>query len=93
MKIYLVGGAVRDKLLGYPSDENDWVVVGSSPKQMVELGYQPVGQDFPVFNNSSGGGSGLDPIGCMGCHGRAEDRGTEKYTADLVLDPRRDQRM
>ena len=49
MKIYLVGGAVRDKLLGYPSDENDWVVVGSSPKQMVELGYQPVGQDFPVF--------------------------------------------
>ena len=49
MKIYLVGGAVRDKLLNYPSDENDWVVVGSSPEQMVELGYQPVGQDFPVF--------------------------------------------
>ena len=49
MKIYLVGGAVRDKLLNYPSDENDWVVVGSSPEQMVELGYHPVGQDFPVF--------------------------------------------
>lgn len=49
MKIYLVGGAVRDKLLNYPSDENDWVVVGSSPEQMVELGYRPVGQDFPVF--------------------------------------------
>ena len=49
MKIYLVGGAVRDKLLNYPSDENDWVVVGSSPEQMVDLGYQPVGQDFPVF--------------------------------------------
>ncbi len=49
MKIYLVGGAVRDKLLNYPSDENDWVVVGSSPEQMVELGYYPVGQDFPVF--------------------------------------------
>ena len=49
MKIYLVGGAVRDKLLNYPSDENDWVVVGSSPEQMVELGYHTVGQDFPVF--------------------------------------------
>ncbi|PCK07080.1 MAG: multifunctional CCA addition/repair protein [Alteromonadaceae bacterium] len=49
MKIYLVGGAVRDKLLGYPSDENDWVVVGASPKQMLDLKYTPVGKDFPVF--------------------------------------------
>ncbi len=55
MKIYLVGGAVRDKLLNYPSDENDWVVVGSSPEQMVELGFQPVGQDFPVFINTDTG--------------------------------------
>ena len=55
MKIYRVGGAVRDKLLNYPSDENDWVVVGSSPQQMLELGYQPVGQDFPVFINTLSG--------------------------------------
>ena len=55
MKIYRVGGAVRDKLLDYPSDENDWVVVGSSPEEMVELGYQPVGQDFPVFINTKSG--------------------------------------
>lgn len=55
MKIYRVGGAVRDKLLDYPSDENDWVVVGSSPEEMVELGYQPVGQDFPVFINTKAG--------------------------------------
>tara|TARA_B110000046_G_C12956980_1_gene382756 strand:+ start:95 stop:1324 length:1230 start_codon:yes stop_codon:yes gene_type:complete len=55
MKIYRVGGAVRDKLLDYPSDENDWVVVGSSPQEMLELGYQPVGQDFPVFINTQSG--------------------------------------
>ena len=55
MKIYRVGGAVRDKLLDYPSDENDWVVVSSSPEEMVELGYQPVGQDFPVFINTKSG--------------------------------------
>jgi len=55
MKIYLVGGAVRDKLLNYPSDENDWVVVGSSPQKMVNAGYQPVGQDFPVFINTKSG--------------------------------------
>ncbi len=55
MKIYLVGGAVRDKLLDYPSDENDWVVVGGSPQEMVDLGYQPVGQDFPVFINPKTG--------------------------------------
>ena len=49
MKIYRVGGAVRDKLLNYSSDENDWLVVGATPEKMVELGYLPVGNDFPVF--------------------------------------------
>lgn len=49
MQIYLVGGAVRDELLGYPFTERDYVVVGASPVQMLELGYQQVGKDFPVF--------------------------------------------
>lgn len=49
MEIYLVGGAVRDALLGYPSSERDWVVVGASPQEMLEQGYQQVGKDFPVF--------------------------------------------
>ena len=49
MKIYLVGGAVRDKLLGIEPKDRDWVVVGATPEQMVELGYQAVGKDFPVF--------------------------------------------
>lgn len=49
MKTYLVGGAVRDKLLGRTVTERDWVVVGSSPAQMVANGFTPVGQDFPVF--------------------------------------------
>lgn len=49
MKIYLVGGAVRDKLLHRPVTEKDWVVVGSSPEEMQQLGYTPVGKDFPVF--------------------------------------------
>ncbi|MEH6911992.1 MAG: multifunctional CCA tRNA nucleotidyl transferase/2'3'-cyclic phosphodiesterase/2'nucleotidase/phosphatase [Oceanicoccus sp.] len=49
MKIYLVGGAVRDKLLGYPYSERDWVVVGATAEQLISLGYQPVGKDFPVF--------------------------------------------
>jgi tRNA nucleotidyltransferase (CCA-adding enzyme) len=55
MKIYRVGGAVRDKLLDYPSIENDWVVVGGSPQEMLKLGYQPVGQDFPVFISTQSG--------------------------------------
>ncbi len=46
---YLVGGAVRDQLLGFPYSECDWVVVGSSPKKMLENGFKPVGKDFPVF--------------------------------------------
>ena len=49
MQIYLVGGAVRDKLLGLPVTECDWVVVGATPDAMLELGYQPVGREFPVF--------------------------------------------
>ena len=49
MKTYLVGGAVRDKLLDYPVHERDWVVVGATPEQMLQLGYQQVGKDFPVF--------------------------------------------
>lgn len=49
MQIYLVGGAVRDELLGYPFHEKDWVVVGASPAAMLEQGYQQVGKDFPVF--------------------------------------------
>ncbi len=49
MKVYLVGGAVRDKLLGLKPKEFDWVVVGSTPEEMLSLGYQQVGKDFPVF--------------------------------------------
>ena len=49
MKIYLVGGAVRDKLLGLPHQEKDWVVVGSTPEEMMKLNFRPVGKDFPVF--------------------------------------------
>ncbi|MEH6389268.1 multifunctional CCA addition/repair protein [Pseudomonas profundi] len=46
---YLVGGAVRDQLLGRPVTERDWVVVGATPEMMREAGFRPVGQDFPVF--------------------------------------------
>ena len=49
MDIYLVGGAVRDELLGYPVTERDWVVVGARPQDLLDLGYQQVGKDFPVF--------------------------------------------
>ena len=49
MKTYLVGGAVRDKLLGRPVHELDWVVVGSSPEKMIAQGFTPVGKAFPVF--------------------------------------------
>ena len=49
MEIYLVGGAVRDALLGRPVIERDWVVVGATPEEMLHLGYKPVGRDFPVF--------------------------------------------
>ncbi|WP_041416264.1 multifunctional CCA addition/repair protein [Shewanella halifaxensis] len=49
MKIYLVGGAVRDKLLNLPVKDLDYMVVGATPKQMLALGYNQVGKDFPVF--------------------------------------------
>ena len=49
MKTYLVGGAVRDELLGLQIKERDYVVVGSTPEEMEKLGYKPVGKDFPVF--------------------------------------------
>ncbi|UAW98762.1 multifunctional CCA addition/repair protein [Halopseudomonas nanhaiensis] len=48
-KRYLVGGAVRDQLLGRPVTERDWVVVGATPEDMTAAGYRPVGQGFPVF--------------------------------------------
>jgi len=49
MKIYAVGGAVRDALLGLPVRERDWVVVGATPDDMLSQGFRPVGRDFPVF--------------------------------------------
>ncbi|WP_431275246.1 multifunctional CCA addition/repair protein [Variovorax ureilyticus] len=49
MQTYLVGGAIRDALLGRPGSDHDWVVVGATPEQMIALGYLPVGRDFPVF--------------------------------------------
>ena len=49
MKSYVVGGAVRDELLGLPVSDRDYVVVGATPEAMVSLGYKPVGRDFPVF--------------------------------------------
>lgn len=49
MQVYLVGGAVRDQLLGLPVVERDWVVVGATPQQMEQLGYRAVGREFPVF--------------------------------------------
>ncbi|MFZ5523599.1 MAG: multifunctional CCA addition/repair protein [Pseudomonadota bacterium] len=48
-KVYCVGGAVRDRLLGLAVQDHDWVVVGSTPEDMVAQGFQPVGRDFPVF--------------------------------------------
>jgi tRNA nucleotidyltransferase (CCA-adding enzyme) len=49
MKVYSVGGAVRDRLLGLDVNDHDWVVVGATPAQMLDAGYTQVGQDFPVF--------------------------------------------
>jgi tRNA nucleotidyltransferase (CCA-adding enzyme) len=49
MEVYLVGGAVRDELLGLPVSERDWVVIGASPEEMESKGYKAVGKDFPVF--------------------------------------------
>ena len=55
MKTYLVGGAVRDRLLGLPPGDNDYVVVGSTPEAMLALGFKPVGRDFPVFLHAQTG--------------------------------------
>jgi tRNA nucleotidyltransferase (CCA-adding enzyme) len=49
MQAYVVGGAVRDEMLGLPVQDRDWVVVGATPEQMVQAGFRPVGKDFPVF--------------------------------------------
>lgn len=49
MRVYLVGGAVRDEIMGTPCVDRDWVVVGSSTEEMLGLGYKQVGADFPVF--------------------------------------------
>jgi len=49
MQTYMVGGAVRDALLGLPVNDHDWVVVGATPQEMIAAGYLPVGKDFPVF--------------------------------------------
>jgi tRNA nucleotidyltransferase (CCA-adding enzyme) len=49
MRTYMVGGAVRDALLGLPVNDRDWVVVGATPREMIALGFLPVGRDFPVF--------------------------------------------
>jgi tRNA nucleotidyltransferase (CCA-adding enzyme) len=49
MKLYEVGGAVRDALLGRPVNDRDWVAVGATPQQLLDAGYTPVGRDFPVF--------------------------------------------
>lgn len=49
MQVYAVGGAIRDRLLGLPVKDRDYVVVGGTPEQMAALGYRPVGKDFPVF--------------------------------------------
>jgi len=55
IKIYLVGGAVRDKLLNRPIKDRDWVVVGATPDYMLQQGYQQVGSDFPVFIHPKSG--------------------------------------
>jgi tRNA nucleotidyltransferase (CCA-adding enzyme) len=55
MKVYLVGGAVRDELLGRPVAERDWVVVGATPAEMQDLGFRLVGRDFPVFLHPESG--------------------------------------
>lgn len=55
MEFFLVGGAVRDDLLGLPVHERDWVVVGATADAMAELGYRPVGRDFPVFIKPASG--------------------------------------
>jgi len=49
MRLYIVGGAVRDRLMGLQAHDRDWVAVGATPEELIGLGYRPVGKDFPVF--------------------------------------------
>lgn len=49
MEVFQVGGSVRDELLGFESQDRDWVVVNSSPEEMERNGFKPIGKDFPVF--------------------------------------------
>ena len=51
MKTFLVGGAVRDRLLNIPVKERDWVVIGETPESMIQQGFRPVGKDFPFNRN------------------------------------------
>jgi tRNA nucleotidyltransferase (CCA-adding enzyme) len=55
MELFVVGGAVRDALLGQAASDRDWVAVGATPEQMLALGYRPVGKDFPVFIHPDSG--------------------------------------
>ncbi|WP_157271520.1 multifunctional CCA addition/repair protein [Azohydromonas aeria] len=55
MQRFIVGGAVRDRLLGLPQTDTDWVVVGATPQQMLDAGFRPVGADFPVFLHPGSG--------------------------------------
>ena len=52
---YVVGGAVRDALLGLPAADRDWVVVGATPDELIAQGLRPVGKDFPVFIDPASG--------------------------------------
>lgn len=55
IQTYLVGGAIRDRMLGLDAPDRDWVVVGATPQLMVDQGYEPVGKDFPVFIDKASG--------------------------------------
>ena len=59
MRIYLVGGAVRDRLLGIKSKDRDYCVEGARPQDLLSLGYKQVGHDFPVFLHPE---TGLHPV-------------------------------
>lgn len=62
MQIYKVGGAVRDRLLGKPVTDIDWVVVGASTEEMLAKGFRPVGADFPVFLHPRTGRNMPSPV-------------------------------
>jgi len=62
VKEYLVGGAVRDALLGIPVKDRDWVVVGATPQEMLDAGFKQVGADFPVFLHPETHGNMRSPV-------------------------------